>query len=198
MPAATTRSAAPAVHPVTINLNDGTFSSLGAKDNLAIAYGAIIENAVGGQVGDAITGNQWDNDLTGGGGNDVLDGRGGNDHLAGGGGNDTLIGGGGSDSFVFNAALNASSNVDTVKDFAHGVDVIVLENAVFTALAALGTLAASAFFAGAAAHDADDRVIYNPGNGALIYDANGSASGGAVQCQTRRGADQSAADFLVA
>ena len=34
---------------VTINLNDGTFSSLGAKDNLAIAYGAIIENAVGGR-----------------------------------------------------------------------------------------------------------------------------------------------------
>ena len=77
--------------------------------------------------------------------------------------------------------------------------MIVLENAVFTALAAVGTLAASAFFAGAAAHDADDRVIYNPGNGALIYDANGSASGGAVQfAKLAAGLTVDAADFLVA
>ena len=77
--------------------------------------------------------------------------------------------------------MNAASNVDTVKDFAHGVDLIVLENAVFTTLSAVGTLAASAFFAGDAAHDADDRVIYSPGSGALTYDSNGSAAGGAVQ-----------------
>ena len=87
MPAATTRiSGAGRTTAVTINLNDGTFSSLGAKDNLAIAFGVIIENAVGGSAGDTITGNQWDNSLTGAGGNDVLDGRGGNDHLAGGAG----------------------------------------------------------------------------------------------------------------
>ena len=62
---------------VAINLNDGTFSSLGAKDNLAIAFGVIIENAVGGSAGDTLTGNQWGNSLTGGAGNDTLIGGGG-------------------------------------------------------------------------------------------------------------------------
>lgn len=90
------------------------------------------------------------------------------------------------------------NNVDTIKGFAHGVDVIALENAVFTALPTVGTLAASAFFAGAAAHDANDRVIYTPGSGALTYDANGSAAGGAVQfAKLAAGLTISAADFLV-
>jgi serralysin len=193
-----TISAAGRTAAVTINLNDGTFSSLGAKDNFAIAYGVIIENAVGGSAGDTITGNQWNNSLSGGGGDDVLRGRGGNDRLAGGAGNDTLTGGAGPDNFVFNTALNAASNIDSVKDFAHGVDVISLENAVFTALSAVGRLAASAFFAGAAAHDADDRVVYNSASGALTYDSNGSASGGAVQfAKLAAGLTLSAADFLV-
>jgi serralysin len=41
-------------------------------------------------------------------------------------------------------------------------------------------LTANRFFAGAAAHDADDRIIYNQANGALTYDSNGNAARGST------------------
>ena len=106
----------------TINLNPGTFSSIGlspagdgttAVDNLSIAFGATIENAVGGSGNDVITGNSADNTLTGGGGSDLLVGGGGadaldggigNDTLNGGAGADTLTGGGGNDSYVVDSS----------------------------------------------------------------------------------------------
>lgn len=43
-------------------------------DNLAIAYGCVIENAIGGSGSDTLVGNGANNDLTGGAGNDALDG----------------------------------------------------------------------------------------------------------------------------
>jgi len=79
----------------TINLNQGTYSSItyvpdsGAGitwntappadtylgvNNLAIAYGCVIENAVGGSGNDTLLGNDANNHLTGGAGNNTLDG----------------------------------------------------------------------------------------------------------------------------
>ena len=107
-------------------------------------------------------------------GNDHLIGGTHADELSGGPGNDTLTGSLGPDQFVFDAALNASTNVDHVTDFHHGLDKIDLSHAIFGAAGPLGTLKAAAFFAGAAAHDASDRVIYNPANGFVSYDADGS------------------------
>ena len=43
-------------------------------DNLSIAYGTIIENAIGGSARDVLWGNQVANKLEGRGGNDVLNG----------------------------------------------------------------------------------------------------------------------------
>ena len=64
-------------------------------------------------------------------------------------------------------------------------DTIQLENLIFKALGTTtGTLSANKFFKGAAAHDADDRIIYNSATGALIYDANGNVAGGVVQFAT--------------
>jgi Ca2+-binding RTX toxin-like protein len=45
-------------------------------------------------------------------------------------------------------------------------------------------LAAGAFKAGAAATDADDRIIYNAGTGALLYDGDGMGGTAAVQFAT--------------
>lgn len=43
------------------------------KDNIAIAYGTVIENAIGGGGNDRLIGNQADNRLTGGAGRDVFE-----------------------------------------------------------------------------------------------------------------------------
>ena len=67
---------------VTIDLHDGAFSSLGALNNFSIAFGALIENAVGSAFADTITGNDVANLLRGGGGNDTVDGAGGDDTFA--------------------------------------------------------------------------------------------------------------------
>ena len=74
------------------------------------------------------------------------------------------------------------ANRDVVTDFtnvAGNNDTFRLENAVITKLGA-GGLRSTAFFRGAAAHDANDRIVYNQATGALIYDANGNAAGGAI------------------
>ena len=67
------------------------------ENNVWIAKGAIIENAIGGNGNDTLTGNDVNNDLRGGNGNDSLSGNAGNDRLWGDAGNDTLNGGTGSD-----------------------------------------------------------------------------------------------------
>lgn len=164
---------------LTIDLRDGHFSSLGAKDSFAIAYGVIIENATGGSGKDKIAGNQWDNVISGGKGADRLDGGAGNDRLIGGPGNDTLSGGTGRDCFVFKIALDSDANVDRITDFFPGKDLFRLDDAVFKALPK-GALAPAAFHTGAGAHDANDRIIYNDDTGALVYDANGNAAGKAT------------------
>jgi serralysin len=89
----------------------------------------------------------------------------------------TLTGRGGADTFVFNTALNATANVDRITDFDRLVDSIRLDMSVFKALTTIGVLSDNAFFVGPAAHDADDRIIYNQSTGALTYDSNGSAAG---------------------
>ena len=73
---------------------------------------------------------------------------------------------------------------DKITDFSVRDDTVALDNAIFKAVGADGLLAASAFHIGAAAHDANDRIIYNSDTGALIYDSNGSAAGGAIQFAT--------------
>ncbi|MBF0461961.1 MAG: M10 family metallopeptidase C-terminal domain-containing protein [Magnetococcales bacterium] len=81
-----------------IDLNPGAFSSIGSKpdgtpalNNLAIAYGVTIENAIGGRGDDTLLGNRADNVLTGGAGNNLFDGRDGNNTLIGGTGNNTYV-----------------------------------------------------------------------------------------------------------
>ena len=59
---------------VRLDLREGAFSRFGAHDDLAIAFGAVIENAIGGSGNDLLTGNRVANVLAGGAGADTLDG----------------------------------------------------------------------------------------------------------------------------
>jgi Ca2+-binding RTX toxin-like protein len=90
---------------VIINLNPGTFSSIGSYqggdslNNLSIAFNCWIENATGGSGNDTITGNDLANRLDGGSGNDTITDGDGNDTVLGGGGDDTFYAGFGADSY---------------------------------------------------------------------------------------------------
>ncbi|MEC7718525.1 MAG: M10 family metallopeptidase C-terminal domain-containing protein [Planctomycetota bacterium] len=77
---------------VSIDLRSGQFSSYGTDaNNMNIAYGAFIENAIGGSGDDELTGNQLENVLEGGIGADEFRGLGGNDLMSGQAGNDGYV-----------------------------------------------------------------------------------------------------------
>jgi Ca2+-binding RTX toxin-like protein len=120
---------------VVIDLHDGAFSSIGVKNNgqtaqfnVAIAFNAVIENAVGGSNKDTITGNEIAN---------KLDGRG---------GADTLRGDDGNDIYVVDIVANGTSAKleDTVVEFVgKGDDSIELRGVVGNSAAAAIVLAAN-------------------------------------------------------
>ncbi|WP_162245024.1 calcium-binding protein [Rhizobium sp. Root1212] len=144
--------------------------------------GNTLDNIVLGNAGkNTLAGGNGKDALKGNGGDDILKGDTGDDILFGGLGKDTLTGGANKDIFVFDTALG-SSNVDHLTDFSVVDDTIHLENAVFTVLTVLGTLAGSAFVKNTTgkAVDGNDRVIYETDTGNLFYDSNGSGSGGSV------------------
>ena len=117
------------------------------------------------------TGNGLANTITGNAGDNLINGK-----L----GNDTLTGGGGNDSFVFDTAPNGTTNVDQVTDFGVGNDVFNLAHSVFAQIS-MGVLSESAFHVGASATDADQRIVYDQTSGQVMYDADGSGGGAAVQ-----------------
>ena len=160
-----------------------TARARGEIEHLALTGIAPI-SATGNAFANVITGNAAANVLAGLAGNDVVNGGPGRDVIAGGSGNDTLIGGPGDDVFVFNTPLDSLTNRDVITDFSNlstNNDTLYLDNAVFTKLAAVGALNPGFFWNGAAAHDANDYIVYNRATGVLSYDANGSAAGGIVQ-----------------
>ena len=101
---------------VTIDLHDGAFSSLGALNNFSIAFGALIENAVGSAFADTITGNDVANLVRGGGGNDTVDGAGGDDTF--------VLTGLRSQYTVTMLSATSAQLVDTRAGSADGTDVI--------------------------------------------------------------------------
>ena len=128
---------------------------------------------------DTLLGGLGDDALYGGGSADVLGGGDGNDILSGGLGDDFMTGGAGNDAFVFDTALSGA-NVDRVADFASGADHLQLSSTIFLAAGPEGTLGVDAFFAGTAAHDASDRIIYDSASGKIYYDADGTGAGAKI------------------
>ena len=92
-----------------------------------------------------------------------------------------------------------AGNADLIADFASGVDKLALDDAIFGAgIGTPGSFNANAFFAGTAAHDGDDRIIYNSATGQLFYDADGNGGGAAILFATLQGNPAvTASDFTV-
>lgn len=112
-----------------------------------------------------------------------------------------MRGGDGADIFVFDTALNAATNVDSIADFHHGVDHINLQQTIFAALGA-GSLNAANFNSGTGTPnglDADDFIYYDKTSGSLYYDADGSGAGAAVKFAvlSTHPSDLSASDFNI-
>jgi Ca2+-binding RTX toxin-like protein len=135
--------------------------------------------------------------LTGNASAQTVVGNAGANTLNGGAGADTLYGLGGADNFAFTTALGGG-NVDYIADFNTVADTVQLDDAIFAGIGTAGAFNPNAFFAGAAAHDADDRIIYNSATGQLFYDADGNGGGAAVQFATLAGNPVlTASDFQV-
>jgi Ca2+-binding RTX toxin-like protein len=179
------------------NAATGLLSVLAGPDAIPSLTGTSSAEALDGTDGsDTIDGIGGADKLYGLAGSDIIDGGNGSDYLYGGLGVDVLTGDAGNDVFVFNSAL--SGGIDRVTDFVHGSDTFRLENSVFTALGAAGDLPSWTFYSGSAAHDATDRIIYNPATGALTYDADGTGSVAPVQFGTLvPGLTVTASDFLI-
>ncbi len=121
----------------TIYLTAGYFSSVGhMTNNLVIAYGAEIENAIGGSGFDSIYGNEFHNTILGGAGADSLFGSLGDDILDGESGTDTVTYSYSVNDFSYNFISNTQvmmnnimdSFTDTVKD----VEQFIFTDGVFT------------------------------------------------------------------
>jgi Ca2+-binding RTX toxin-like protein len=141
--------------------------TLGANVEQLALTGTAAINATGNELANALVGNAAANILSGGLGNDVL------------------RGGLGNDTFVFDTALNAATNVDTIADFTAG-DHLQLSASIFTALGAAGALASDHFFSGAgltgstsAAQGAG--VYYDTSTGSMYYDADGFGGAAGVK-----------------
>lgn len=172
---------------VTVDLNVTT-----AQNTTSAGLDTLVgvEDVWGSAFGDVLYGGTGVNRAYGDAGNDIISLRGGNDVISGGDGDDYMNGGAGvdwmnggdgADIFLFNTALSASTNRDVIVDFVTGVDTIRLDNDIFIGLGFLGDPVGNAWFRlGAAAGDANDRIIYNRTNGLLYYDADGTGASAQV------------------
>ncbi len=115
-----------------INLNDGLASII---DGVVLVTNGSIENAIGGDGGDTITGNASANKLWGMRGDDVIAGGDGADNLAGERGNDFLTGGLGAD------AIDGGVGIDTADYREKTASVIVALNGAVFAGVSVGGLA---------------------------------------------------------
>jgi Ca2+-binding RTX toxin-like protein len=162
----------------------------GDDGNDTLHGGAGSDNLDGGDDNDTLNGDSDSDVLIGGDGTDLLQGGDGTDNLDGGFDNDTLYGGAGSDilkggegsdQFVFNTWFNGVDDVDQIVDFGSwGGDKIILSSTVFTTLTK-GSLRFEAFLEGAAAKDADDRILFDYTGRSLSYDSDGSGPSAALR-----------------
>ena len=110
-----------------LDLRAGEFSdTMGMKSNISVAYGVVIENAVGTTAGDTIIGNEVGNSLKGMAGDDTLVGNGGSDRLDGGDGLDTAAYTGASTDYDWWRNADGTWTLDDGRlAAADGIDILV-------------------------------------------------------------------------
>lgn len=175
-----------------LDLHDAaTFSSLTEVTKAVFAKNDVVKGSSG---DDVLNGFGKNDKLYGGDGNDTLRGDGGKDILTGGNGADVLDGGGGKDTFVFKA--DPVTGADTILNFKSGEE-LQFKATIFDALDK-GPLDDIHFAIGSAATDPEHRIIYDPDNGNLWYDSDGSGTQAAVLvAHLPAGLDLGAGNILV-
>ena len=191
---------------VTIRLDEGAYSSILNTENVAVAYGAEIENATTGAGNDTLYGNALSNTLQGNGGNDDYFGYGGDDVYVFTSGQDEVTETTGMDTVRFDAIwhpLDASVTGDliTLASSANSIafnDINLIEFFAFDGFAAMtltelinfGVVTDDVFVATSAAEsfdggDGSDTVDYsNSTSGVRVDLQNGTASQGFAQGDT--------------
>jgi Ca2+-binding RTX toxin-like protein len=177
-----TRQGTAAADSLSGELGGDRLSGLGGNDNISGDGGN--DTLDGGIGNDSLYGGGGLDSLIGGAGNDLISGMDGNDKLYGGAGRDTLFGGAGQDAFALDTKPT-SKTIDWIYDFStKDHDRIYLSKKAFSHLAHKGTLSGDAFVVGDHETDANDRIIYLKGSGALFYDPDGTGAAAALQIAT--------------
>jgi Ca2+-binding RTX toxin-like protein len=172
---------------VRLNLGSITNQTV-VTGNLILKLSAVdvIENVIGGNSGDRLTGNSLNNSLDGSGGNDNLSGGNGADTLTGGIGDDLLTGGAGNDNFAYVTGKTFTTSdigLDTLTDFTPTADKLLLSKTTFAALTSIvgnGFSQATDF---AVVEDdflvetSNAFIVYSSNSGSLFYNQNGNAAG---------------------
>lgn len=154
---------------VTVDLSTGSATDGFGDSDVLID----IENIVGSEFNDSLTGDDNANSLTGRGGDDTIDGKGGNDFLVGAAGSDILSGGAGNDSFLF---VSPTEGGDTITDFELGTDKITIVSTAFGGGLSAGSLSSAQFTIGSSATDSEQRFVFDDASGDLFFDLDGSGT----------------------
>jgi serralysin len=179
----------------TVRTGAGVNTVTARVNGSSMALGGGADFGFGAAGADRINGDAGGDDLRGGDGIDVINGGSEADIIRGQGGSDNLTGGTGADSFRFDTVV-ALAGTDTITDYNVVDDSILIEDLFFGAVGP--SLSANEFVLGAAALDADDRIIYNAATGNIVYDTNGNGIGGATTfARVTAGTALTLADFIV-
>ncbi len=163
----------------------GVSFELAANDDIEI----LTTTSAEGTLAIELTGNALDQEISG---------NAGDNRLNGGGGVDTLFGGDGADTFVF-ATAPIRGDADHIRDFDVSQDRIEIHAEAYEGLRP-GELPADAFRVDdtGRARDEDDRIIYDPTDGRLYFDADGDGEVGRILiARMQPDLDLTGASFLV-
>ena len=183
------------LHRIKVEVRSTDLFQVAYQDWLTVTVTDVTSENLTGTVGnDVIKGGRY---------KDTFKGGSGNDKLWGGLGNDVLYGGTGRDIFVFDTKPHKKTNLDKIVDFNVKDDSFWLDNKIFAKLgkgteAKPGKLNKAFFTIGDKAKDKNDYLVFNPKNGVLSYDIDGSGAKAAVEIAVlKKGLKLTYADFFV-